>query len=98
MGVGVEVGGEVAVGTCVGARVKVGVTVGVSVGQAVGEAVASAKRTSGIVVTTQRLTMVTSTRITISVSPSNKRFIERCIPFVFPSSYPHKVGALYHES
>lgn len=70
-----------------------GVAVGaiVSVGRAVGEEVASDRATSGAVVITQRLTTVTSARITIRVNPSNKYPMERCVLFVFLSSYYTRV-------
>lgn len=79
VGVGVGVDVDVGVGVWVGVRVAVGGTVGRADGWTVSVGVANAWITCGAAVMAHRLPTVTSTRVMISVSPSDKRFKERCI-------------------
>jgi hypothetical protein len=61
--------------------------------------VASAWATSGAVVMTQRLTPIASARMMIKVSPSERRFRERCMALVFLLPvYPGRTWPLYHKS
>ena len=90
VGVGVAVaanaGEDVRVGVAVlvGGRVEVGPLV--SLGTATELGVSRACAISGAMLTPQRLTRAAITRITTSVSPSNKRFSDRCMSFVSLSS------------